>query len=102
MLMVWTTARLARCFYLTQTGATPNLIFTTGKQVGTCETNFSWLYPQSRQYGTRRRPISQMTLPNGGGEQSPAYLLHAGRRNTSMTVDDGDPICAPLLCLPQV
>lgn len=58
----------------TQTGAAvPNMIFTTGKQVKTCETTFAGYILNRDNLGHTGGQIAQMTLPNGGGEQSPAY-----------------------------
>jgi hypothetical protein len=57
----------------TQGGTTPNLIFTTGKQVNTCETTFAGYVINRDNMGHVGGQVSQMTLPNGGGEQSAAY-----------------------------
>ena len=56
-----------------QGGSTPNLIFTTGKQVGTCETTFAGYVINRDNMGHTGGQVSTMSLPNGGGEQSPAY-----------------------------
>jgi hypothetical protein len=57
-----------------QGGTTPNLIFTTGKQISTCETNFAGYVLNRDNLGHVGGQVSQMTLPGGGGEQSPAYF----------------------------
>ncbi len=56
-----------------QSGSVTNMIFTTGKQVNTCETTFAGYVLNRDNLGHTGGQISQMTLPNGGGEQSPAY-----------------------------
>jgi hypothetical protein len=56
-----------------QGGATPNLIFTTGKQVTTCEKTFLGYVINRDNMGHVGGQVSQMTLPKGGAEQSPAY-----------------------------
>jgi hypothetical protein len=56
-----------------QGGATPNLIFTTGKQNSRCETTYAGYVINRDNMGHTGGQISQMTLPQGGGEQSPAY-----------------------------
>ncbi|HLZ42895.1 MAG TPA: hypothetical protein VKQ11_18155 [Candidatus Sulfotelmatobacter sp.] len=57
-----------------QGGATPNLIFTTGKQDSRCETTFAGYVINRDNMGHVGGQVSQMTLPLGGGEQSPAYF----------------------------
>ena len=56
-----------------QGGAIPNLIFTTGKQDSVCETTFAGYVINRDNMGHVGGQVSQMTLPLGGGEQSPAY-----------------------------
>lgn len=72
-----------------QGGTTPNLIFTTGKQVGTCETNFAGYVLNRDNLGHVGGQISQMTLPSGGGEQSPAYFS-TGTKQYVYDGGDGD------------
>lgn len=57
-----------------QGGAIPNMIFTTGKQDSVCETTFAGYVINRDNMGHVGGQISQMTLPLGGGEQSPAYF----------------------------
>jgi hypothetical protein len=57
-----------------QGGTTPNLIFTTGKQQSMCETNFAGYVINRDNMGHVGGQISQMSLPDGGGEESPAYF----------------------------
>jgi len=56
-----------------QTGTVTNMIFTTGKQVSTCETTFAGYVLNRDNLGHTGGQISQMSLSNGGGEASPAY-----------------------------
>ena len=58
-----------------QGGSVPNMIFTTGKQVSTCETTFAGYVINRDNMGHTGGQISQMTLPNGGAEQTPAYWV---------------------------
>ena len=76
-----------------QSGTTPNLIFTTGKQVSTCETNFAGYVLKRDNWGHVGGQISQMTLPNGGGEQSPAYFS-TGTTQYIYNGGDGDNVRA--------
>jgi hypothetical protein len=57
----------------TQSGSVPNMIFTTGKQVTTCEKTFLGFVLNRDNLGHTGGQISQMSLPNGGGEGSAAY-----------------------------
>ena len=57
-----------------QSGTIPNLIFTTGKQDSVCEpNNFAGYVINRDNLGHTGGQVSQMTLPDGGAEQSPAY-----------------------------
>ena len=57
-----------------QSGTVTNMIFTTGKQDSVCEpNNFAGYVLNRDNLGHTGGQISQMTLPSGGGEQSPAY-----------------------------
>ena len=59
----------------TQSGATiPNLIFTQGKQNSECETTFAGYVVNRDNMGHVGGQVSQMTLPDGGGETPPAYF----------------------------
>jgi hypothetical protein len=58
----------------TQTGAAvPNMIFTTGKQSGVCETTYAGFILNRDNLGHTGGQISTVNLPNGGGEQTAAY-----------------------------
>jgi len=57
-----------------QGGATPNLIFTTGKQHAICDTTLAGYVINRDNMGHTGGQISRMTLPDGGTEQSPAYF----------------------------
>jgi len=58
----------------TQTGATvPNMIFTSGKQAGVCESTYAGFILNRDNLGHTGGQISQVSLPNGGGEQTAAY-----------------------------
>jgi hypothetical protein len=56
-----------------QGGATPNLIFTMGKSVKTCEATFTGYVINRDNMGHVGGQVSLPTAPNGGAEQSPAY-----------------------------
>jgi hypothetical protein len=76
-----------------QAGAITNLIFTTGKQVNTCEATFAGYVLNRDNLGHTGGQISQMSLPNGGGEQSPAYWSN-GTTQYVYNGGDGDSIRA--------
>jgi hypothetical protein len=76
-----------------QTGTVTNMIFTTGKQVSTCETTFAGYVLNRDNLGHTGGQISQMTLPNGGGEQSPAYWS-TGTKQYVYNGGDGDSLRA--------
>lgn len=58
----------------TQPGAAvPNMIFTTGKMSGVCETTYAGPILNADNLGHTGGQISQASLPNGGGEQTAAY-----------------------------
>lgn len=54
-------------------GTTPNLIFTTGKTAGVCETQFTGYVINRDNMGHVGGQASTTTATNGGGEQSPAF-----------------------------
>ena len=70
-----------------QTGSVPNMIFTTGKQVGTCETTFAGYVLNRDNLGHTGGQISTPSLPDGGGEQAPAYWFNG---TTQYIYDGGD------------
>lgn len=77
----------------TQSGATPNLIFTTGKAVSTCETTFNGYIVNRDNMGHVGGQAALTTASNGGGEQSPAYFA----TSTTQYIyngDDDDPLRA--------
>lgn len=76
-----------------QTGSVPNMIFTTGKQVGTCETTFAGYVLNRDNLGHTGGQISAPSLPNGGGEQSPAYWFN-GTTQYIYNGGDGDALRA--------
>ena len=76
-----------------QSGSIPNMIFTTGKQVKTCETTFGGYVINANNMGHTGGQISQPTLPNGGGEQSPAYF-NTGTTQYIYNGGDGDSLRA--------
>ena len=76
-----------------QGGTTPNLIFTTGKSVSTCETTFNGYVINRDNMGHVGGYASLTTAPNGGGEQSPAYWASPTKQYI-YNGDGGDPIRA--------
>ncbi|HEY3973835.1 MAG TPA: hypothetical protein VGM18_12585 [Candidatus Sulfotelmatobacter sp.] len=77
-----------------QSGAVPNMIFTTGKQDSVCEPgNFAGYVLNRDNLGHTGGQISQMSLSSGGGEQSPAYWTN-GTTQWVFNGADGDPIRA--------
>jgi hypothetical protein len=77
-----------------QGGTVPNMIFTTGKQDSVCEpNNFNGYVLNRDNLGHTGGQISQMTLPSGGGEQSPAYWTN-GTTQWVYNGGDGDYIQA--------
>jgi hypothetical protein len=70
----------------TQSGATPNLIFTTGKEVSTCETTFNGYIVNRDNMGHVGGQAALTTASNGGGEQSPAYFA----TSTTQYIYNGD------------
>jgi hypothetical protein len=78
----------------TQPGATyPNLIFTTGKQVKTCESTFEGYVINANNMGHVGGQVSQMSLSNGGGEQPAAYWYN-GTTQYIYNGSDGDALRA--------
>ncbi len=64
------------------------MIFTTGKQDSVCEpNNFAGYVLNRDNLGHTGGQISQMTLPSGGGEQSPAYWTNG---TTQWVYNGGD------------
>lgn len=77
-----------------QSGSVTNMIFTTGKQDSVCEpNNFAGYVLNRDNLGHTGGQISQMTLPSGGGEQSPAYWTN-GTTQWIYNGGDGDYIQA--------
>jgi hypothetical protein len=76
-----------------QGGTTPNLIFTTGKQVTTCEKTFAGYVINRDNMGHTGGQLSTMSLPNGGAEQSPAYWSN-GTTQYIYNGGDGDALRA--------
>jgi len=71
-----------------QSGTVTNMIFTTGKQDSVCEpNNFAGYVLNRDNLGHTGGQISQMTLPSGGGEQSPAYWTNG---TTQWVYNGGD------------
>lgn len=63
-----------------QGGATPNLIFTMGKAVRTCEPTFTGYVINRDNMGHVGGQVSLPVAPNGGAEQSPAYWASPTRQ----------------------
>jgi len=69
-----------------QGGATPNLIFTTGKELSICETQFVGYVINRDNMGHVGGQVALTTGSLGGGEESPAYWKSA----TTQYIYNGD------------
>jgi hypothetical protein len=78
----------------TQTGsATPNMIWTTGKAVSTCEQPFTGYIINADNMGHTGGQIALTAASNGGGEQNSAFWATTSKQYI-YNGDDGDPIRA--------
>ncbi len=78
----------------TQTGTTtPNLIWTTGKAITTCENPFSGYIINRDNMGHTGGQVALTSASNGGGEQNSAFWMTATKQYI-YNGDDGDPIRA--------
>jgi len=77
-----------------QGGATPNLIFTMGKNSKTCETTFPGYVINRDNMGHVGGQVSSPTAPSDGAEQSPAYWVSPSGTQYIYNGANGDPIRA--------
>lgn len=75
----------------TQTGsATPNMIWTTGKAISTCETPFEGYIVNANNMGHLGGQMANTAASNGGGEQNSAYWSSSIGKQYIYNGDDAD------------